>query len=165
MVDLPLVAVLLGTDHHQFDRLLTWVADEECRPARWFVQHGSTALPPGVKGTPMLGMDELADLLVRADAVVTHGGPGLIMEARAAGHLPVVVPRDPALHEHVDGHQQLFTTRLADAGMIDRAVRRDEFVDAVNRALAVAHGPAVAAGPNPVSERLGSMIATLVRGQ
>ena len=42
----------------------------------------------------MLGVDQLAELLLSADAVVTHGGPGLIMEARAAGHCPIVVPRD-----------------------------------------------------------------------
>jgi UDP-N-acetylglucosamine transferase subunit ALG13 len=164
MVDLPLVAVLLGTDHHPFNRLLSWVADDGCRPARWFVQHGSTPLPPGLTGAPMLRVDELSDLLVRADAVVTHGGPGLIMEARAAGHRPVVVPRDPGLHEHVDWHQQRFTARLASAGTIRLALQREEFVDAVNLALSVPHGPAVAVTPTIVSQRLGSMIADLVQG-
>lgn len=164
MVELPLVAVLLGTDHHPFDRLLSWVADHECRPARWFVQHGSTPLRPGLTGAPMLGIDELSDLLLRADAVVTHGGPGLIMEARAAGHRPVVVPRDPALHEHVDWHQQRFTARLARAGTIHLALERDQFVDAVNLALSMTHGPAVAVEPTIVSQRLGSMIEALVQG-
>jgi UDP-N-acetylglucosamine transferase subunit ALG13 len=100
-----LVAVLVGTDHHPFDRLLGWVSDIADRgPARWFVQHGSTSLPTGLPGAPMLAPAALHDLLVRADAVVCHGGPGLIMEARALGHRPVVVARDPGLGEHVDDH-------------------------------------------------------------
>lgn len=135
----PSVAVLLGTDHHFFTRLVEWasvVAAEDGR--HWFVQHGFTPwpgdLPANLTGRPMLGVSELGDLMEHADVVVTHGGPGLIMEARAAGHLPVVAPRDPVLGEHVDFHQLDFSARLAAEGTV-RVVRTlDEFRAAVHEA-------------------------------
>ena len=88
MIVVPRIVDLLGTDHHPFDRLVRWVADlNTVGDAEWFVQHGSTRLPRGLAGCAMLKNDALRDLLTDADAVVTHGGPGLIMEARDAGHL------------------------------------------------------------------------------
>ena len=118
MISVARIAVLLGTDHHPFERLVRWAADlSRVGDAEWFVQHGSTTLPAGLEGCPMLTADALAELLDGADAVVTHGGPGLIMEARAAGHLPIVVPRSPRLHEHVDDHQQRFAEHISDAGL------------------------------------------------
>lgn len=125
------VAVLLGTDHHPYDRLVEWAATLAAEDGRrWFVQHGftrwpgaaSAELPANLTGSRMLGVRELDDLLAHADVVVTHGGPGLIQEARVARHVPIVAPRDPALGEHVDGHQIDFTARLAADGTI-RLVR------------------------------------------
>ena len=40
------------------------------------------------------------------------------MDARGAGHVPICVPRDPALGEHVDGHQQRFAAVMHDEGMV-----------------------------------------------
>lgn len=161
----PLVAVLLGTDHHPFDRLVQWVAEASRRDdRRWFVQHGSTALPPGLEGAPMLGVDELADLLDRADAVVTHGGPGLIMEARAHGHRPVVVPRESLLGEHVDGHQLLFATRLDRAGLVVVARDRRDLLAVVDHAVAVGRHPTGGSDTaDVVSQRFGDLVSALVR--
>lgn len=144
----PLVAVLLGTDHHPFDRLVSWTDDvRRATGADVFVQHGATSLPAGVPGAGVLAPAEMLLLLERATAVVTHGGPGLIMEARAAGHVPVVVPRDPRLGEHVDDHQVRFVARVADSGLITPAPRLATFRRAV--ASAIVHGgrgPSTAAG-------------------
>lgn len=135
----PLVAVLLGTDHHRFDRLVTWIGQLAATgDIDWFVQHGATELPTGqpwMSGRPMLGAAELEDLLERADAVVTHGGPGLIMEARTHGHLPVVVARHPALGEHVDDHQQRFVRRIAATGSVLEADSPLELADGVRRGI------------------------------
>lgn len=115
----PLVALLVGTDHHPFDRLVGWAAEIATDDdTEWFVQHGATRLPSGLEGAPLLTAGALHDLLTRADAVVCHGGPGLIMEARAVGHRPVVVARDPALGEHVDDHQQRFLGFLDRRGLV-----------------------------------------------
>jgi UDP-N-acetylglucosamine transferase subunit ALG13 len=133
----PLVAVLLGTDCHRFDRLVEWVRELAWDPrTEWFVQHGCTPLLPGLQGQPLLESFELERLLGRADAVVTHGGPGLIMESRSHGHLPVVVPRDPARQEHVDAHQQQFVARIGAAGLCIPVDGPGALGSAVDRAIA-----------------------------
>ncbi len=52
----------------------------------------------------------------RARIVVGHAGPGTVLDARAAGRLPVVVPRRAALGEVVDDHQVAFGRWMADRG-------------------------------------------------
>ena len=113
------VLVLLGTDHHRFDRLVDWVD-------RWasdsgadvLVQHGTSRPPLVAAGQPYLDWDKVQSEIEAADVVVSHGGPATISEAREAGHMPIVVPRDPARDEHIDDHQQLFSRRLAASGLI-----------------------------------------------
>lgn len=122
----PLIAVLVGTDHHPFDRLVDWclqLADEGW--ARWFIQYGASHWPEAaaagaeVSSAEVVGSDGLARVLEAASGVVLHGGPGLLMDAWQAGHRPVVVARDPELGEHVDGHQQRFARHLENT---DRAL-------------------------------------------
>lgn len=136
----PLVAVLVGTDHHRFDRLLTWSAALAGSGAfRFFVQHGATPLPRPLDGAPMLTPLALTSLLRRADAVVTHGGPGCIMDARSCGHLPIVVPRDPRLGEHVDDHQQRFARFIARSGVAVTASDQIELETRLRAAVLTGH--------------------------
>ena len=158
----PVVAVLLGTDCHRFDRLVRWVRQAAVTSdVEWFVQHGSTPLPPELAGKPLLGADELDRLLRRADVVVTHGGPGLIMESRTHGHFPVVVARDPGLREHVDGHQQRFVKRIAAAGMCTSVNSRIELDAAVRNTLASGR-TATQRESGGLTERVGELIDALV---
>jgi UDP-N-acetylglucosamine transferase subunit ALG13 len=161
----PEVVVFLGTDHHPFDRLVGWIAIlAGLSSCSWFVQHGRTALPPGLAGAAMLDTSEVQERMQRAAVVVTHGGPGLIMEARALGHRPVVVARDPGLGEHVDDHQQRFVRRIAASGMIATAATQHELRTAVDSCVLTGrlapdgggHGVAAAA-------RLGLLVDQLVR--
>lgn len=158
------VAVLLGTDHHPFTRMVGWAQRLAATTSTdWFVQHGSTPLPPGLVGRPLLGVDDLEALLARADVVVTHGGPGLIMEAHAAGHHPIVVPRDPARGEHVDGHQQRFCARIARDGLITVADDLPTLSAAVASALARGRRPAErTATSSAVTHRLGLLVDDLL---
>lgn len=132
-----LVVALLGTDHHPFDRLVRWtdLLAAEHRDADVVVQYGHSEAPVLAAGRPFFTHDELTELLRRADAVVCHGGPGTIMDARAAGHVPVCVPRDPAAQEHVDGHQQRFAEVAESAGFVHLARSCDDVLDAVGRLL------------------------------
>ncbi|HWM00875.1 MAG TPA: glycosyltransferase [Actinophytocola sp.] len=158
----PVVAVLLGTDCHRFDRLVGWVQQAAASSdVSWFVQHGSTPLPADLHGKPLLGADELEDLLSRSAAVVTHGGPGLIMESRTHGHSPVVVARDPALREHVDQHQQRFVTRIAAAGLCTAANSQSELEAAVGSAL-VSGRTATQRESGGLPEKVGELIDGLV---
>jgi UDP-N-acetylglucosamine transferase subunit ALG13 len=161
----PLVFVAVGTDHHPFDRLLGWAARfsqvrDDCD---WLIQAGATAPVVPTHTVEMLDAAALEDALARSRVVVTHGGPGLILEARAYGHRPVVVPRRPDLGEHVDEHQLLFTKRLAAQNMSRRVEDRDAFDAAVARALD--EGPAdpaqLPAGTG-AAEDFGSLVAGLL---
>jgi UDP-N-acetylglucosamine transferase subunit ALG13 len=128
------VLVTVGTDFHPFQRLIDW-ADRwaEAHPAsRVLVQHGSTPGPLLAEGIPFLSPDALHREMEAADVVVTHGGPATITEARRRRKLPVCVPRDPALGEHVDDHQLRFARFLGERGMVRLVTAEVDF----DRALA-----------------------------
>jgi UDP-N-acetylglucosamine transferase subunit ALG13 len=146
----PLVVCLLGTDHHRFPRLVSWCdALALARPdVDVLVQHGASDAPGTARGTPYLGKAELAHELRTAHVAVCHGGPGSISDVRTAGLLPLVVPRDPELDEHVDGHQQRFVRRFASTGAIVEVSSQQELISLVGRALEAARG----AGRDPEVE-------------
>ena len=135
----PLVLVTVGTDHHPFDRLIGWI-DRWSPPAhvRLVVQYGTAVAPRFAECTPFLAPDDFAELLATADAVVCSGGPGAIMEARAAGLRPVVVPRRSSLGEHVDDHQRAFADFMAGRDLITLADDEPTLVAALD---AVARAP------------------------
>jgi UDP-N-acetylglucosamine transferase subunit ALG13 len=135
--DRPLVLVVVGTDHHPFDRLVRWLdswagkhTDVQC-----LVQFGTSTAPEACLGVDFLPHPLLQDLVRRALGMVSHGGPGAIMDARRAGLVPVVVPRDPALGEHVDTHQQRFARLLGARNMVRLAGTVDELDTALDGAL------------------------------
>lgn len=136
--DHPDVVVSIGTDHHAFDRLVRWIDDYALarRDLRILVQHGHSAAPEVASGTPFLPGEDLGGLMGAARVVVTHGGPGTIVQARRAGRLPVVVPRDPELGEHVDDHQLLFVSRLQEAGRVRSCSSPQQLYALLDRALA-----------------------------
>lgn len=134
----PLVLVLVGTDHHPFDRVVAWAdawASRRGPAVRVVVQHGTAGAPSVAQGHAMLAHSELKALVEQADVVVSHGGPATITEVRSSGTMPVVVPRDPALGEHVDGHQQRFARRMGAEGMVVLCEQQDELERALDRAL------------------------------
>ena len=63
----PRIVVIVGTDHHPFDRLIGWVNDWlDQHPAAMesaFVQSGSAAIPPRCAGSEFLQIDQLDKLL------------------------------------------------------------------------------------------------------
>lgn len=141
----PLVLAIVGTDHHPFDRLVEWL-DAWSRSSagsdpdgdhdvRVLVQVGTSAAPSHAESVTSLGYDELQALIAEAAVVVTHGGPGTIMDVRRRGLLPIVVPRRQALGEHVDDHQVAFTERIASTGAILLAHDEAELHDLLDRAM------------------------------
>jgi UDP-N-acetylglucosamine transferase subunit ALG13 len=124
-----LVVALVGTDHHPFGRMVDWIDAAATRhgDVRFVVQHGATPPPLVAEGYDYLTQDRLAELLKEASVVVCHGGPGTIADAREAGHVPLCVPRDPALGEHVDGHQQRFARVVGDIGVVREIRSRESF--------------------------------------
>jgi UDP-N-acetylglucosamine transferase subunit ALG13 len=171
-VTAPLVVVTAGTDVHPFDRLVAW-ADRWCAEsgARCVVQYGTSAPPSVAAGEAYVDHARLQELLAEAAVVVCHGGPATIAEARRGGHVPLVVPRDPALREHVDDHQQRFARRLAADGLIRMCPTEESLRAALGAALAdpeAYHAPTpreIAEGAAPVGEAVlavGAIVDALV---
>ncbi|MEU1589904.1 glycosyltransferase [Micromonospora sp. NPDC005710] len=144
------VLVAVGTDKHPFGRLVDWLAHwhaDAAGPVDLTLQHGHTRAPAVPGAVSFLGHAALQEAMSRADLVVCHGGPATILEARRHGHLPIVVPRDPALGEHVDNHQQLFARRLGVAGMVALCETREQLIDALDAGLNDPSRYAVTADP------------------
>lgn len=141
-----LVLALAGTDHHPFPRLVEWMDAAATRlgDVRFVVQHGSAPAPRVAEGHAFLAHDVLEALVREASVVVCHGGPGTIMDARAAGHVPLCVPRDPRLGEHVDDHQQRFATVVGEVGVVRHVTDLEGFLTDVEATLLL--GPAGLAG-------------------
>lgn len=138
------VLVVVGTDHHRFDRLVDWLdewAGRQTEPTRVVVQHGSARAPRVGQGHALLPHVQLQELMRDATVVVTHGGPATICEAWRHDRMPVVVPRDPSLGEHVDAHQQRFSRRLGSQGMVLLCEQRAELFQALD---SVRENPALA---------------------
>jgi len=159
------VLVLVGTDFHRFDRLVDWM-DGWCAEtgADCQVQYGTSRPPRVAAGTPYLDWDALQAELAKADVVVCHGGPATIKEARRAGHLPVVVPRDPGRCEHVDAHQQRFARRLGADGLVALAETEPGLRAALATAVAIGRGPATGtpAAAVETARRLGTLVDALL---
>ena len=166
-----MILVLVGTDHHPFDRLVRW-ADRwaGAHPARVVIQHGSARPPAHAEGVVLLAVPELAELQAAATAVVCHGGPGTIAGARGAGIRPIVVARDPARGEHVDDHQRRFVAVTARAGEVvsieDEAALHEE----LDRAIATPASQRVPAASRDVTsavarfdDALGRIVTPSVR--
>ncbi|MEU3019344.1 glycosyltransferase [Nocardiopsis sp. NPDC007018] len=165
--DHPDVVVSLGTDHHAFDRLVRWIDDYARRhpDLRVLVQHGHSRAPDRASGTAFLTGEELSEAMRSASVVVTHGGPGTITQARTAGHLPIVVARDPELGEHVDEHQLLFVRRVEDAGRVRSCATAQQLHAFVDKALESPEDfrvdPAAEDGPDRAALRAGELIDLL----
>jgi UDP-N-acetylglucosamine transferase subunit ALG13 len=94
-----------------------------------------------------------------ATVVVCHGGPGIIMEAREAGHVPLCMPRDPHLGEHVDGHQQRFAAVVAGAGVVRAVSSLESFDHELAIALVQAPGPGAAPTTSQVRNAARALVA------
>lgn len=133
-----LVLALAGTDHHPFDRLVQWIDVAAARRSdvRFVVQHGSSRAPSVAEGHRFLAHDRLVSLVEQAAVVVCHGGPGTIMDARQSGHVPLCMPRDPRLGEHVDDHQQRFVAVVGEVGLVLGVSSVDDLLVGIDTRLA-----------------------------
>ncbi|RIX26621.1 glycosyltransferase [Amnibacterium setariae] len=113
------VVVSLGTDHHRFDRLVSWVEDWAVSMGSdvdLFVQRGTSRPPRFGTHVVMVSREEMLNRYRDADVVITQVGPGTILDVASVGRIPIVVPRRPDLGEHVDEHQIRFGRFIAGRG-------------------------------------------------
>lgn len=127
----------VGSDHHTFQRLVTWVDDWGCdRGIDCLIQYGSANPPRHVRGSAFLSHDDVLACMRSADLVVVQGGPMSIIEARDCGRLPIAVPRLARRSEVVDDHQVVFCRQLAAEGLLRLAESEAELRAALDAGLA-----------------------------
>lgn len=133
----PLIVVSVGTDHHRFDRLVRWTEHYATQHPefRFIVQRGTSNTPRAIESHELVPHDELRDLFDEATVVICHGGPSTVMDARSVGRKPIVVPRDPELAEHIDGHQMRFAKHLHEQRMAVVVWSEAEFFSALDDAM------------------------------
>ncbi|MBG6238878.1 UDP-N-acetylglucosamine transferase subunit ALG13 [Mycetocola sp. CAN_C7] len=132
------VVVSAGTYHLPFHRLSEWMQPwADAHPeVRIVMQHGPGSPVRGAENHGILPYDELLELYGTAEAIVLQGGAGGIMDMRALGRVPIVVPRIPVDDEVVDDHQLLFTEEMAELGLIHRVTTRDDLWSRLDGAVA-----------------------------
>jgi UDP-N-acetylglucosamine transferase subunit ALG13 len=161
--------VTVGTDHHDFSRMVQWTDDwiaKQSRRIDCFVQRGCAAPPLAAESAEFLTVEEMDRQYASADVVVTHAGPASIADCRRAGHRPIVVARDPSLDEHVDDHQLRFARLMDESGVIDAAWNVEELHGLLDASLvAPEHRSAEAFDIDPRAgvRRLASLVDTLVK--
>lgn len=162
------VLVTVGTDHHPFNRLMTWsehwVADHP--DVNIVVQHGSSRAPASVPSYERISHEKLSSLMEDADVIVTHGGGGSITQCWRAGKVPLVVARRKHLGEHVDDHQVAFANRLAEMGYVRKVSDEETFASTLSRWVSSDRHemPTIDVDrPTETTLRIGEMIEELLR--
>jgi UDP-N-acetylglucosamine transferase subunit ALG13 len=157
-----LILLSLGTHQQPFPRALDLVEPLALGGERLLVQHGSTPPRTGMPNTSwveFMAFDELVATMQSARSVVCHAGVGTIVTAIRAGHVPVVIPRQPERNEHVDGHQMDIASRYAERGLI-RCVLSDADLLPLLAPRCEDPSPAIGKG----SEELRSAVLAAVAG-
>ncbi len=104
----------VGTHEDGFDRLVRAANEQAARsPEKVVVQRGYTRVDaPLCETYDLLEPSVFERLILEARVVVTHAGPATIDRVLAQGRVPIVVPRQAGLGEHVDDHQVWFAASL-----------------------------------------------------
>jgi len=148
-VSAPRTVVTVGTDHHPFDRLIGWVNDwlrqNPGAAGSFYVQWGSASVAPICAGSRYLDVGSLEQVLDQADVLICHGGPASIADAWQRGKIPIVVPRQQRLGEHVDDHQVDFCLKFAELGRVRLANDPDALAALLKEALADGSGFVISA--------------------
>lgn len=159
------VLATVGTDHHPFDRFVEWFDawHAEHSDVEVFVQYGTCERRPEAPGSQWVEGHELASMMERADAIVCHGGPSTIIEARSNGTMPVVIPRNPALGEHVDEHQMRFAEFMSSHENILLARTQSDVAEFLSQMLGgEVPPPPVSANQSATLERISSVVDELM---
>jgi UDP-N-acetylglucosamine--N-acetylmuramyl-(pentapeptide) pyrophosphoryl-undecaprenol N-acetylglucosamine transferase len=101
------------------------------------VQHGHTPARhdlPGFRWERFIGLEQMEEHILAAEAVFCHAGVGCIMTAVGHGRTPVVIPRLSSLGEHVDDHQLQIASHFEARGLVVTCGLGDDPREAIERA-------------------------------
>ena len=133
-----MILVLLGTQNNSFHRLLEKIQeniDNGNIRDNVIVQKGYTKFESkDMKLYNQLPLDEISELIEKADLVITHGGVGSIISAIEKNKKVIAVPRLKKYKEHVNDHQLDIIRSFSDSGYIIGLNSIEELENALEKA-------------------------------
>ncbi len=145
--------VSVGNATQPFWRLLEAVAGIATRlPQPVIIQYGAAHgfSAPQCQCVDFMGMEDFARHVTAAEVLILHAGAGSVIHAIRAGKVPVVVPRQAALAEHVDDHQSEFARELLHLGKVVVCRDTGDLRSCVDEALRIQAARPLAASQPPL---------------
>lgn len=129
-----MILVTLGTQKQQFTRILDCIENSSVKE-EVIVQSGHTKYESTkMKIIDFIGYDEMAELVEKADLIVTHGGTGSIIGPLKQGKKVIACARLQKYGEHIDNHQEELVSIFSDEGYILEIKDGDSFDEIVEKA-------------------------------
>ena len=132
-----MILVLLGTQNNSFHRLLDEIQrniDNGNILDEVIVQKGYTKFESkNMTLYNQLPIDELNQLIEKADLVITHGGVGSIVTSISMNKKVIAVPRLSIYDEHVNDHQLDIIESFNEMGYIIGLQSVDELENALKK--------------------------------
>ena len=133
-----MILVLLGTQNNSFKRLLDEIQrniDNGNINVEVVVQKGYTKFESkDLKLYDHLSVEEIKELIKKADLVITHGGVGSIITAINLDKKVIAVPRLGKYNEHVNDHQMDIIDAFNEKGYIIGTHGVEDLESALKRA-------------------------------
>lgn len=111
-----MIFVTVGTHEQSFERLIKKIDElkgKEIIKDEVIIQKGYTDYEPKFcEAHKLIGYDEIQQYLEDAKIIITHGGPASFVAPLTIGKIPIVVPRQKELNEHVNDHQKEFVEQV-----------------------------------------------------
>lgn len=113
-----MILVTLGTQKQEFTRVLDAIEKSKIND-EIIVQAGHTKYESKkMEIFDFISYDEMAELVDRADYIITHGGTGSIVEPLKKGKKIIACARMQKYGEHVDNHQEELVSIFSEQGYI-----------------------------------------------
>ncbi|MFN8188936.1 MAG: hypothetical protein U0R78_00625 [Nocardioidaceae bacterium] len=122
MTDGLAIIVIVGTDHHPFERMVGWVDDRLDVSPRRHGDHPARVVARArrlAEGLDFLAPDDLRRRMAEADVVITTAGRARSKKRHDGRSTAPSSCRAVPLGEHVDDHQQRFAAWCAERGVVE----------------------------------------------
>lgn len=133
-----MIFVTVGTDTHQFDRLLKEIdrllAEKKIKEDVVAQTGNSGYSPKNCKYSGFFSEEEFSALLKKADLVISHAGAGSIIRSLEFGKATIIVPRRKKYGEHTDDHQMELAKELEIEGKAIVVYNINNLEDAIKKA-------------------------------
>lgn len=133
-----MIFVTVGSQKFQFNRLLKAVdrlCEERLIEEEVFAQTGySNYEPKYYSYKQFLNHQEFAQVMDKADIMITHGGTGAIIGAVKQGKKVIAVPRLARYQEHVDDHQLQLLEQFSEMNLIQVCLECSKLEEAIDAA-------------------------------